>query len=275
LDQDTLIKLRKVEVEILDEFVQICEENNLVYFITSGTLIGAVRHKGFIPWDDDIDVAMPRKDYDTFIHIFQNNSCSNYYLLSYETTNNIIKYYEPFAKLCKKDTLFIDINNTNNSPGIFIDIWPFDNCILFLAPLQTKLVKFFWRFFRMSINVDIPKKNKTIFLLNLFLFFFPNKMLNKLHNFLNIIFNKYNTRHISFFSGRYGYKKETHRYDIIFPLTKIYFEGKYYCAPGNWDAYLKNEYGNYMEIPPVEQQVCHEPVCIIFSDKEQYKSQKA
>ena len=69
IDNATLKKLHSIEIEILDEFVRICNKHNLQYFLIGGTLLGAVRHKGFIPWDDDLDVAMPRNDYENFLKI--------------------------------------------------------------------------------------------------------------------------------------------------------------------------------------------------------------
>ena len=72
LDNDTLKKLQEVELEILEEFDRICKKHNLTYFAVGGTLIGVIRHEGFIPWDDDIDLGMPRKDYDKFIEICEN-----------------------------------------------------------------------------------------------------------------------------------------------------------------------------------------------------------
>ena len=80
------------------------------------------------------------------------------------------------------------------------------------------------------------------------------------------MFNTINTKYISSFTGFYGYKRETHKYNTIFPLSNIYFEGKKYCVPCNYDLFLKNMYGNYMELPPVEKQINHNLKYIIFND---------
>ncbi|MDR0301569.1 MAG: LicD family protein [Treponema sp.] len=267
MDRDTLTGLRNIMLEILNEFVRICEENNLTYFLTAGTLLGAVRHKGFIPWDDDLDVAMPRNDYDKFIAIYNNIDNGDYYILSDKFPDKDIYYYEPFAKLCKKGTKVAEISRPSNShAGIYIDIFPFDRCILFFLPLQTKLLKFVWRLYHFKTDYIKPKNKIKIFFGNLLCFILSERFIDKLHKKLYLIFNKYNTKYITFFSGKYGYKKETHEYNRTFPLSKISFEGKYYYAPNDCDSFLKEEYGNYMELPPVEERITHDPSYIIFNE---------
>ncbi len=103
MDQIMLTKVQNVMKEILDEFVRICDENNLTYFLVYGTLLGAVRHKGFIPWDDDIDVAMPRADYNKLIEIYKSKNDPDYYLITNENSPiNTHYHYNTFIKLCKK-----------------------------------------------------------------------------------------------------------------------------------------------------------------------------
>jgi len=267
VDQETLIKLQKVEAEILDEFVRICDENKLSYFLHAGTLLGAVRHKGFIPWDDDVDVGMPRNDYEKFIDIYNKLNETNYYVLSYKSKGKIAQYYQYFAKLCKNRTVFAeDYRDPVSYPGIYIDIWPFDNCVLFFAPLQTKLIKIIFKLYRLKAHIIVPQKKYKIFISKLLCCFFSLKFMDYFHQRLYLIFNRFNTKYISFFCGIYGYKKETHKYTDVFPLSKVYFEGKYYNAPGNWDLFLREMYGNYMELPPLEKQINHEPKYIIFGE---------
>jgi lipopolysaccharide cholinephosphotransferase len=245
-------------LELLDEFVRICEENNLVYFLTAGTLLGAVRHKGFIPWDDDMDIAMPRNDYEKFLNICDMNDTSNYYVLSNRSRNDVVHHNKQFAKFCKKNTVYAEINvNPNKYSGIFIDIFPYDKCILFFTPLQTLLIKSVLKLYLMKTHLVMPQKKIKLFIGKILCLFSNEQFLDILLSKLYLLCNKLNTRHISFFSGRYGYKRETHQCDEIFPLAKIQFEGKYYCVPCNWDLFLKKLYDNYMELPPVEERLCH------------------
>jgi len=190
-------------------------------------------------------------------------------VLSYRSPDNTDCHYEPFAKLCKKDTIFAEscIDEEKYS-GIWIDIFPYDNCVLFLAPLHTKLAKSIWRLYRVKAHIDTPRNKVKRFFVKILCCFFSLNFLNSLEKKLYLLFNKFNTKYITFFSAKYGYKRETHKIDEIFPLSKIYFENKYYNAPGNFDAFLKKLYGNYMELPPVEQRVSHDPKYIIFDDKE-------
>jgi lipopolysaccharide cholinephosphotransferase len=267
MDQETFIKLRRVQIELLDEFVRVCEENNLFYFLAFGTLIGAVRHKGFIPWDDDIDVAMPRHDYENFIEIYDKLENSNYYLLTNKCSSASFHHFRTFAKFCKKGTIFAENNKDDEIyTGIWIDIWPYDKCIRFFLAPQEKLISFTRQAYSLRLNKDIFQTNIKKNIIKIMFCIFPKQTLFILSNKLFTLFNKINTRFITCFSGFSGYKKLTHRYDIIFPLTKLEFEGKQYFVPGNWDNYLTNIYGNYMELPPIEQQVTHNPKFIIFEN---------
>ena len=87
-DKETLDKLHQVEMEILDDFVKVCEKHKLRYFLTGGTMLGAVRHSGFIPWDDDVDIGMPREDYDKFIEIGDEALGDKYQLECFEHNKN-------------------------------------------------------------------------------------------------------------------------------------------------------------------------------------------
>jgi len=126
MNANQLKRLQNIEYEILQEIVRICEKNNLSYFLIGGTLLGAVRHKGFIPWDDDLDIAIPRKDYEKFLKICQTQLNSDYFLHCNKTDPD---YWLPFAKVRKKNTLFDEksITSIETHKGIYNDVFPLDN----------------------------------------------------------------------------------------------------------------------------------------------------
>ena len=136
-----LKKLQNIEFEILLEFDRICKKHNIMYQLFAGTLLGAIRHRGFIPWDDDIDVCLLRKDYNVFIDVCRTELDSKYFLQTYETDKHSIWQ---FAKIRKNNTLFLEdaVSECDIHHGIFIDIFPFDNVFpnTFTGRLQRKIL---------------------------------------------------------------------------------------------------------------------------------------
>lgn len=268
LDQDTLIRLRTVMLEILDEFARVCKKNNLTYFLTAGTLIGAVRHKGFIPWDDDIDIAMPRNDYLKFLEIINNSTDPDYYIYSPVYPNGNSYHFFDRLKFCKKNTVWAlsYINNPKNYPGICITIFPFDNCFLPLLPFQYLAVKFSKSIYKYKTHHNVNKTLCIRLIIKLFCLVFSIGLLKAILKKSCMLFNNLNTKYISFLTGFKGIRKETHRYDTIFPLTELSFEGKKHSVPGSYDTFLKTLYdSNYMKIPPVEKRRSHSSKFIVFN----------
>jgi lipopolysaccharide cholinephosphotransferase len=249
--------LHNIEIEILDEFSRICNENNLTYFLVGGSLLGAIRHRGFIPWDDDIDIGMPRKDYEKMIEICKSNLNEKYYIKSYKTS---IAYWLLFAKICKhnttfleKDFLIVDVNN-----GIFIDIFPYDNTIPipFIQNIQNNfLARIENMIFRKIKFYNEPRKNV---IKNIIVNIFSFKTLQTFQQKIMTFFNLFKCKYIICWGGRYGINNETYKKQSFFPLVDVSFEGKIYKAPKEWDFYLKKLYGNnYMELPPIEKRLTH------------------
>jgi len=127
-------ELREIQLSILDSVAEFCEKNNIKYFLAYGTLIGAVRHKGYIPWDDDIDIIMPRTDYEKFINDF--NNFSNDYKVY--TVNNTEWFPFPYAKVSYENSIIKELsdNMKNHNIGINIDLFPIDG-----VPKDEKLIK--------------------------------------------------------------------------------------------------------------------------------------
>ena len=126
-NKKTLKHLQKVELMILKDFIKICDENNLNYFLYGGTLLGAIRHKGFIPWDDDLDVIMFRKDYEKFLKIMENNEINDKYEILDIRYNE--DYFFNFGKMILNNTKLhsVDYSQIKFNKGIFIDIFILDN----------------------------------------------------------------------------------------------------------------------------------------------------
>ena len=268
-------KLRKIQLEILDEIDRVCKKNDIKYFLSGGTLLGAVRHGGFIPWDDDIDIAMSREDYDKFCSL-DSSEFGDEFLLNCFKTNKKCNY--PFAKLVRKNTNFIEMQNvgapSSRFDGIWVDVFPLDEVCGIGEPLQEKNKKIHERYLTL-INI----KNNTNYYRNskikkkiyhFILLFVPMKFLKfKLEKAVTSESKKEGAKYLCSYSTVYSIVTDTHAKDIIFPLKTIKFEGKEYPCMNNNDQYLKNMYGDYMKLPPENERRTHHPYYIKFPDGEE------
>ena len=263
MNNKDLIRLHEVEIEILDEFVRICEKYNLQYFLVGGTLLGAVRHKGFIPWDDDLDISMPRKDYERFIEISQ-KELDDKYMLDSKDTNP--KYYLNFIKIRKKGTIFEqDFQANYDGPkGIWLDIFPYDNARSNTSKkvaIQNKINKAIFSILHYK-NKFFLSDRKILVKKALSFIFKPvsNRLLLNLQDkVLKWNMNKEEYNYFVSSSTTYNYKTELIEKNKYIPTIKMEFEGKLYNAPKEYDYILSRVYGDYMKLPPEEKRVTHNP----------------
>lgn len=241
--------LRKVQYimkEILDYTVEICEKNNISYWLDSGTLLGAVRHKGFIPWDDDIDICMMKEDYNKFLKVFKNTE--KYKLLEKNTDET---YDYPYAKVVS-ELHFCENNGTKNNKGIWIDIFPMD----FYDYTCLEKLNLFGKLKKIR-KENKGKKLKSIkWLIGLLEKRIIKYKIYKLKKDILKYSNKGN-KDIIVYDVNLIIDKIEVNYNNIFPLSKVLFEGKYYNCPNNYDSYLKVLYGDYMKLPEEKDRIGH------------------
>ena len=265
-DDKTLNKLHKVEIEILDEIVRICEKHSIPYTLFAGTMLGAVRHSGFIPWDDDIDVGMLRADYEKFLKIAHEELDSKYYLDCFEYNN---KYHLCFAKVKKNGTVFDEeaSHHLDNHKGIFVDVFPIDNIYdnLKRSHFNAVLVKTIIQAVYVKQKI-FPLKDCRHKILSGLLMIFSHKTLMKLEKKICMSNKDNNSKYVACFLGVYPFYHEVIERKELLPMKKIKFENKEYSVIKNTDLYLTGIYGDYMKLPPKEKRINHMPLRIDFGD---------
>lgn len=247
-DGSTLRKAQLRMLEILKFVVNICEENHLRYWLSSGTLLGAYRHQGFIPWDDDLDIEMPREDYLKFRRIMQNLESDDYVLHDYSTDSN---YYYAYAKV--RDLHSICYERVNTEPlwkykGLWIDIFIMENYDVFWQKISFYTYSYGRRYLCHSHNILLKALAKIRFAFNYY-FLFPlmRPLASALssHKELNKTFGS-------------EYPNPLNVIDI-YPLTKIKFEGLFFNAPHHIKAVLTASFGaDFSQLPPLETRGGHQ-----------------
>jgi lipopolysaccharide cholinephosphotransferase len=268
--------LQLVELDILKKIVDICDINNIKYYIIGGTFLGAIRHKGFIPWDDDIDIAMPREDYENFLSIAK-SKLPKYIKIENFITNPEYQYY--ITRVQNMNTKVIEkrIGNAQKWTHASVDIFPIDG-----TPNNKYLRK--WYYFKIlthrmlmslcykdSIDRERKRSLKERFFLKIMeslpleKFFDANREKQKIDkllkkqkiessNFIGTIMGAYRTREIvpkTYFDSGIFYE----------------FEGLKFRGPSMHNEYLTHMYGDYMRIPPVESQKNHYEIIELNGEK--------
>ncbi len=239
----------------MDYFHNFCEENNLTYFIISGTLLGAVRHKGFIPWDDDIDVFMPRKDYEKLLSLYKNIE-KPYALKCLKNDKN---YLHSIAKFVNNDLIVQEKAYIKYQIGVYIDVFPLDATFenSFLRKMQFFFVDINKRLLSIRSGAYNPSKiNKFKVLLHKFFTIIPTSVFLGLMYCVEKIGYIGNKKWIANF---YGFHKEKETAPkVIFEEKVLYeFEGRNYWGIKNYDYWLSKLYGDYMKLPNEEQRRSH------------------
>jgi len=249
----TLKDIQRVSLEILKHIHQVCEKNGLKYCIFYGTLIGAIRHQGYIPWDDDVDIAMKRKDYDQLMRIIkEEESESNPYYVDHYSYSNDYPYY--IMRICDKRTM-INFDSTTHNCGVFVDVYPLDDTGGDIEYWNRNVAK-------------VNRMKKYMILCTYKSILYGSNIWHKLGNIPLLIYsrikgtrffnNKIDKLAKQFNGKNSGYigVPAWEKYPCQFKeewlkeYTLIPFEDTKVYAPIDYDNVLKAKYGDYMKLPP-------------------------
>lgn len=245
-----LEELKSIQLDILQDIADFCDTNAISYFLAYGTLIGAVRHSGYIPWDDDIDIAMPRPDYDRFIAMYNTNT-SHMKVVDIVTDRH---YGFPFAKVYDSRTIMNENQYKQDVFGVYVDVFPIDGIsdikqmrksIFLNKLLNTKKANYTHRSFKKQVEIFIGK----IVLLP-FSAHFILRLLDD--NARKYSFGE--TDKAAYVSASYVVQGIVDT--SVFRETLLHeFEGKMFRIPKGYDQWLRSIYGDYMKLPPEDKRV--------------------
>ena len=266
-----LNELKKIQLEILNTVDKFCKKNKINYWLDCGTLLGAIRHSGYIPWDDDIDIGMLREDYDKFLKTF-NQSNTKYQLSALEIDKN---YYFAFGKVVDTTTLLYEPDETGIKSNVYIDVFVYDN-----APDDDKKVEKMYqkRDFYNKLRIaqlypnlydheSLIKKIMRLFL-KIYLKFLPKNYYTKkcIQNSKRYMNEK--TKRVGNFTSAAKIICDKHIFNSFIDVT---FENRKYPAPVGYDEWLKSFYGDYMKLPPKEKQVSNHKFKAYYKGEENGK----
>ena len=252
---------KQIQVALLKKVHQYCEENHLTYYLIDGTLLGAVRHKGFIPWDDDVDIAMPRKDYEAFFRNF--GVRDNAEAINCDTRSD---YYLPMGKVVDRRTVLKENVVRGCELGVYIDIFVLDYLPADTQIYQKKIQKLLLCRNLLSLNMQ-PGSNKRKGYRRI-----VHAVLRRVCFWVNAnhVSKKMNriARSMGQDEGRKEYVAKVcniaakeiqmkHPTEDFEERITVQFENEWFYAPSGYDRILREMYEDYMQLPPVEQRVTH------------------
>ena len=254
LVQFTNDDIKKVGLELLQVVHDFCVKNNIRYSLGFGTLLGAIRHNGYIPWDDDIDLIMPREDYERFLETF---NVKGYYVVDCKRDK---KYYLPFAKVCDANTIKKEAIGEfiKNDYGFNIDIFPMDyvESLEKYRELKQKEEKLIQK--RELATIIIKRGNIFKRIAKFFICLFISRKSNKYANLINNTFNRKCEKNY-FCVNAIFYRARDYVFDndIFDNFVSHKFEDKEFLITSKYDHFLSVCYGHYMNFPPVNERETH------------------
>lgn len=261
LSEEEKRALQLEEFNILNELKRLCDKHGLKYYLTAGTLLGAVRHKGFIPWDDDIDIVMPRKDYNKLAKIAKHELSEGFFYQSAKTEGACPFF---FAKIRKDGTRVTEqiTKNVNMHNGCYVDIFPLDKC-----PKSPKRANRYFKLTRMIFCAIISKLNSDFvceytrgaaILMFKMLRLLPIRVLKAMRGAVRCYYTATSGRGVlATVDGSYGYPRETYKEEWFSGDTAVEFEGGSFPAPVCYHELLTHMYGDYMTPPDEEERHGH------------------
>lgn len=272
LSQEESKALKIAILDIYKDVAALCDKHNLTYMMSGGTCLGAVRHRGFIPWDDDLDIMMPRKDYDALIMLLEVGELGPKYEFTYPNANKDANTI--FLKIFRKNSKDIEIHNVSTPfpKGIYLDVFALDSVPK--SPMAQKIKGFLANVIQfisiarlykqypskqlkeyMMMDSDLKKRYYLkMFMGTAFGFLSHAKWIYWFDRFVSC---SKEDRQWGIPTGRKYYCGEIFDKEVYIPVTKGVFEGLEVNLPHDTDKYLRNLYKNYMELPPVEKRERH------------------